>query len=64
MVGISAIGFYSQVWVQAHILYRLGSRIIGSRQQREAVGSVGIDPRESWPGLMRASLLSNSAGVR
>lgn len=29
----------------------------------EAVGSVGIDPRESWPGLMRSSL-SNSAGVR
>lgn len=63
MVGISTIGFYSQVWVQAHILYRLGSRVIGSRQG-EAVGSVGIDPRESWPGLMRASLLSNSAGVR
>lgn len=30
----------------------------------EAVGSVEINPRESWPGLMRASLLSNSAGVR
>lgn len=57
---VSAIGFCYQVWIRAHVFYRLGSGIIGSRPQREAVSSVWNNPRE----VPRAHHLCSSPAVR